>query len=369
VNEPYRLRYTNQLVGWFLLAMLAFLIVASILVLRAGDYFVKQDPYWIEVPQEEIGDMHKGAEVMILGERAGQIESIRYINGTNRVRVNLAIDPKMSGEIFQDSVVRQERKFGVGSPILVIRRATMKSDQSNPLTPGNQLVNFQGESDRLDQMAREVESVSTSIRLIQERLDPTLTSVAAATEKLKSTLGETADPALRETEKAASSFYETNEALRPKTQETLDVIQSATSNLEGKVVGLTDQLSELVETDVRDTLTDVRRSTDSVRVAADTLTKTSVDVNEDVVKTLATLRDAAEQVQALAVQTQQLVRVLQGEADQLPGTTERVNETVGDAQELVGEIRSHWLLRRYSNQGRPSSQVSPSAVRGGAVRP
>lgn len=75
MSDPYRLRYTNQAVGVFLLVILLLLIGLSVLVLRAGDYFVEQDHYWIEVPQEDIRDLYKGTEVMILGERAGEIDA------------------------------------------------------------------------------------------------------------------------------------------------------------------------------------------------------------------------------------------------------------------------------------------------------
>ena len=43
-------------------------------------------------------------------------------------------------------------------------------------------------------------------------------------------------------------------------------------------------------------------------------------------------------------------------------------DTVSDTQDLVGEIRSHPLLRRYSKQARPTPQISTSGVRGGSIR-
>ena len=129
MNDPYRLRYTNQAVGVFLLVILFLLLAFSVLVLRAGDYFVEKDRYWIDIPQEDIRDLYKGAEVMILGERAGEIESIRYIDATDKVRVNLSIDPNMSDQIFADSIVRQDRKFGLGTPILMIRRGETDGDR------------------------------------------------------------------------------------------------------------------------------------------------------------------------------------------------------------------------------------------------
>ncbi len=291
---------------------------------------------------------------MILGERAGEIESIRYVDSTDKVRVNLGIDPKMSDQIFADSIVRQDRKFGLGTPILMIRRGERSGDARKPLPPGSPLRNYEGESDRLDKVASQFETVSESIRLIQQQLDPTLLSMTAASEQLSSTLVSGAEPAMLESQRAAGSIFETSEALRPKTIETLDMVQSATRTLEEKISDLTQS---------------VAASADRVGRAADSVGKTSDDTNRDIAETLASLRDAADQVQRLAVQTQELVRILRGEANDLPGTTEKLNETVSDTQQLVGEIRSHWLLRNSRNRDRSSSPGMSSSTRGGSVRP
>lgn len=354
MNDSYRLRYTNQAVGVFLLIVLLFLIALSVLVLRAGDYFVEKDHYWVEIPQEDIRDLYKGADVMILGERAGEIASIRYVDATDKVRVNLSIDPGMSGQIFTDSIVRQDRKFGLGTPILMIRRGETSRVTRKPLPPGSALQNYEGESDRLDKVANQIATVSESIRLIQEQLDPTLSSITATSEQLQRTLVTSAEQTMAESQRASNSFYETNEALRPKTIETLDMVQSATRTLEEKISELTLQVAE---------------SAQNVSQAADSVTETSDDTNRDIALTLSSIRDAADAVQRLAVQTQDLVRVVRREADDLPGTTAQLNETVSDTQELVGEIRNHWLLRNSRSRGRSSSPGMSSGAGGGSVRP
>ena len=43
MNEPYRLRYTNQIVGAFLLVFLIFLFALSLLVFRVSDRFGRKD--------------------------------------------------------------------------------------------------------------------------------------------------------------------------------------------------------------------------------------------------------------------------------------------------------------------------------------
>ncbi len=93
MNEPYRLRYTNQIVGAFLVIVLLFVIVLLAVLLRAGNFLADQQNYWIEASQNDIGDLRKGAEVVILGERAGTVTDIQYVAQGDRVRVDLGIDP------------------------------------------------------------------------------------------------------------------------------------------------------------------------------------------------------------------------------------------------------------------------------------
>lgn len=368
MNEPYRLRYANQIVGAFLMSVLLFVIILLVVLMRAGDFLVDHENYWIELAQDDIGDLHKGAEVMILGERAGTVENIQYVAQSDQVRVDLSIDPASSDEIFADSFVQMERKFGVGTPILMIRRGRSGPRPAVQLESGSRLSIRESESDRVDQMSRELESASESIRLIQQQLSPTMTDISAASDRFTGSLDESVDPAFAGIERATDSMHQTSEAIRPETLETLQAVRSATENLESQVESLAEKIETLVENDMHETLVDVRQSSVDISTAAKSVDKTTQDVNEDIAKTLMTLREAAEQVQQLAIDTRDLVRVVRKEADDLPGTTKRVNDTVGDAQDMVGEIRSHWLLRRYSAQGKPTTQVSPSAVRGGSAR-
>ncbi|MGI9473124.1 MAG: MlaD family protein [Rubripirellula sp.] len=361
MNEPYRLRYTSQIVGIFLMLLLLFVIVLSLFLLRAGDYIVAKNRYWVEVSQDDVADLHKGAGVMMLGELAGEVERIQYVEGTNRIRVDLRIDANRSDEIFEDSELLLERRYGVGAPVLVLRRGELTTDQPVLLKSDSQIRNFRGETDRVDRMASEVESVSDSIQQIQQKLD-------AVADRFERTLDGSADPAFDKTSRASDSFFQTNETLRPDVLETSQAIRAATRSLETRIGNLTDKVDLLVEKDMRDTLGEVRESSDDLSIAAKSVNQTSTDVNQDVGKTLADMRVAIEQVRALAEEARDVVKIVRREANELPGTTERFNDTVDDTQDLVGEVRSHWLLRRYSNKPGPTQPVSPSAIRGGSIR-
>jgi len=354
MNEPYRLRYTNQIVGVFLLVFLVFLFIFSLMVFQVNDRFGKKDRFWISAKESEIRDLNRGAEVIILGQPAGEVRSIDYDDDPRMIRVVIQVDREMSKHIFSNSVVQLQRKFGVGAPVLVIRREATDIGAEAPLPPNSQLKNFRGEVDRVEQLASEVQVMAESIRTISQSAKPSLESVQSAADRVQVTLNDSFDPTLNKAEEASESFLETNVLVR-----------GATSNLESRMVSMTEKIEALVDQDMRDTLRDLRKSTEAFNDTSRSVTRTSEGLNQDVAETLVQMREAIEQVRLLAVETRDLVHVLQREADELPGTTARVQDTVSETQDLVGEIRSHWLLRRYTNQSTPSSQVAPSSVRGG----
>lgn len=365
MNEPYRLRYTNQIVGAFLLILILF--VLTLLLILSGGYFRESERYWLEVTQEDVNNLQKDAEVMVLGERVGEVEDIRYVDGSDAIRIDLKMDPKKEVVILDNSIVKIERKFGFGTPVLVIRRAT--ADEAATLLPsGSRLRNFQGENDRIDSTAREIENISKSVQRMQQKADPTMNSIDLASQQINKSFRNSVSPAMESTKDSAESFKTTNEELRPEALRTLLRLQLATQNLDNKVNSLTGKIERLVEKDMRETLGKVRDSTDEVNGAADSVSATSDKASAEISDTLAQLKTAAEQFDKLAHEAREVVRIVRGEADALPGTVNDINDTVGDTQDLVGEIRSHWLLRRYSRQPSESSQVSPSAIRGGSIR-
>ena len=361
MNEPYRLRYTNQIVGIFLLLLMVFLIVLSLFLLRAGDLIVAKRHYWVEISQDDAANLRQGTGVMVLGELAGEVDGIRYIEGSNRIRVDLSIDASMSDEVFEDSELLLDRRYGLGAPVLILRRGAMTKEKSVPLESDSQILTFRGEADRVDQMATQVSDVSNSIQMIQQTLD-------AVADRFERTLDESADPAFDTTARATNSFYKTNETLRPDILETSRAIRETSDVLESRITDLTEKVEQLVEKDMRETLVEVRESTDDFSNAAKSVNQTSEEVNQDIAQTLIEMRVAIEQVRMLAEEARGVVRIVRKEANELPGTTERLNNTIEDSQDLVGEVRSHWLLRRYSNKPGPTQPVSPSSVRGGSPR-
>lgn len=361
MNEPYRLRYTNQIVGLFLLIVL--IITTAVSVLLFSRLLVTRDHFYVSATEEEASGLRAGTEVLILGQSVGEVDELRYFSESDLVRVRLAIDIDFADQITSDSEVTLNRKFGVGAPVLTIRRGRSTRDGvgATLLEPGQSIGRFRGDVDPVDKMSSDIGVASSAIDL--------------AGNAIASSMTDTIDPAVRQSEAAFASLERTSESMRGEVAETLAEIRRATASLEQEMQDLSERVSTLIDRDIRETVARIHESavaaTDaakSVEVTAGTIKQKSEITNEDVAKTLATLRETSLLIQKLTNESRQVVQIVRGEADQLPGTTERVNDTISDTQDLVGDINNHWLLRRYRNDTRPTKQVSPSSVRGGGVR-
>lgn len=357
MNEVYRLRYTNQIVGAFLLVFIVLLLVLSFTVFRLGDRFGAKDRYWIETSESEVHELHPGTEVLILGKPVGEVLDLSYLDNGRGVRVDIQLNRQPYTVVYEDSVVRLERKFGVGTPVLVIRRDVSAGQSSRPLLANQRIQYFSSELDRVDQLTDQVKQITKSFQEIQLVAEPTLESVKTTGERLQGSLEQAIDPAFQKSQLASDSFLETNRR-----------IQETTQNLESQIEKFVNRADQILEQDLKTTLSAVQRSNVVIQDSANQVGSTSRTLNSQMVETLDLVRETSETVRQLALQTQSLIGVLNQEAEDLPGTTHRVNDTMSEAQQLVEEIRSHWLLRRYRQEKSPTPQLNPSTIRGGVSR-
>ena len=75
MNKPFKFRYVNEIVGVFVLVVVAALIVGIILAGRAQEWFVPVHHLVLDFPEEGSLGLQKGAEVQILGTPVGVVSS------------------------------------------------------------------------------------------------------------------------------------------------------------------------------------------------------------------------------------------------------------------------------------------------------
>ena len=441
MNRSVRLRYANWIVGMFTLTILAGLIVLTAIVYRRGQYFEPPAMYYLDISQSEVGDLYAGAEVWMLGQRIGSVSDLRYIGQTSRVRVELSIRASMADQMTDDVEIHLERKFGVGTPLLRIRRpsspaggrpgnpptslsgetlspveatlhppfaagriATVSmtttqtpaasssgglSDPSldkSPLdpvldatvvqNPPRRLRRFVGENDRLNKISDQVAKVAESVEAIRQKTVPTLDQIGRSADQVAQT---------------NRGVEATVEDLRPRAAATLQSIDSASKSIQGDshqiAINVNDAIGSVndavgtvnavVDREVRQAVDAVRQSADATRQAsvraeaaairageaAEAVRQTSENTDREVTQTLADLRQTSAEVRRLTRETLGVVRIVRDEADDLPGTADRVNDAIGQTQDLVEQIQDSWLLRKRRRPTDSPRGVSPTSLR------
>ena len=272
----------------------------------------------------------------------------------------MAIDSKRGDLITTDSEVDLDRKYGVGVPVIRVRRSPIDEAETpaRKIEPGEVIPRFREDQDTVENMAGKIETASDSVD-----------SVAR---DVSQSLNETINPAFSASQETLESVQATSDAIRPEAVDTLQQIRASTINLENEMTTLAQRVDRLVENQVRSTVDQINEAAVAAADAAESMQKLaegldakSETTNDDIRKTLDVMRETALLIQQLTQETREVVRIVRSEADDLPGTTARVNDTVSETQELVGDIRDHWLLRRYRSERESSQQVSPSSLRGG----
>ncbi|MBW7908299.1 MAG: MCE family protein [Kiritimatiellae bacterium] len=112
MKKPFKFRHVNEIVGLFVLAVVAVLIAGIILAGRAQDWFEPVYRVRLDFPPEGSLGLQKGAEVQILGTRVGRVEGIRvWTNGTMHARLSIKGD--FIRFVREDSKAIVKKKFGV----------------------------------------------------------------------------------------------------------------------------------------------------------------------------------------------------------------------------------------------------------------
>lgn len=314
MNRPGKLRYVNQLVGSLVLLVGLLLLVALYWVARRQDWLVERYQVYALLPERDLDGLRPGSDVVMLGNRVGQIERLEYApldaQGTPQLQVVLSLrrDPKWPVYLGAELHVRRYLA-GAGDAYLEIRRSSQTGRQ---LRDGDTLPMFVegAATDRLSQVVDVMREIRQDFAAVRDSMVP-------AFERMRETV---------------DHLDQTNDSLQS--------VVSDFQEFSPKLSPLADQTQQVLD--------------GSQRVVEDF---------QRFAPRLAPLADQAEQL----IQTgQEAMETIRQETESLPGTVRQVREGVTGAQEVVDGLRSHWLLRRYIDRGDAQDTIAPAEVgRGG----
>lgn len=306
MSRSFKFRYVNEIVGGFVLAVVALLVVAIILAGRAQEWFVPVQRFAVDFPVEGSLGLQKGAEVQMLQAVVGRLEELE-IDESGRMSGVFTVKGDFIRLVRMDSKAIVKRKFGVaGDAYIEITQGTLE-----PLPPDFTLLAVKD------------------------------TEIIEVLEQMLEQLRATAVPAIEQVQKAVTEYTALAADLRNPEGPLLKLL----SNLESITAGLhrgEGAAGQLLRDP--DTAAEVKGIVEKINAALEDVKI----ILEDVRKTAAEFPPVAQKIGK--------------ESDNIPGLLIQTQETLREAERLIEGIQQHWIIRKYVPQPSSPPLIRPSEV-------
>jgi phospholipid/cholesterol/gamma-HCH transport system substrate-binding protein len=315
----------NEIVGVVVLACIGVFIAVLINAGLLKDWFQPSFTLRILLPEEGVSGLAPGAEVQVLGTRAGEVRRI-VIDPSQRMHAVARIEDQMRPFIRRDSRVSIRRQFGVaGAAFIDIARGTgPELDWSYAVIAAS---TERAATDTLGQMIDE----------LRAKVMPLIDDVQKAVLAFTLVAHRAVDPAgpLEQTLASAAGIAHKVESGQ---------------GLAGRLIA-DDKLASDLET----TLV-------SVRELAAQLERTSKDprIGQILQKTDSILTSLQATTRNLASTTPEITRNVQATTDAMPATLLQAQIAARELELLLGQLRHHWLFGSSSAPGAPPSRRAPA---------
>jgi phospholipid/cholesterol/gamma-HCH transport system substrate-binding protein len=167
--KPFKFRYVNEIVGTFVLLVVALLALGIILAGHAQEWFVPIRRYNVDFPIEGSLGIQKGAAVEILGTSVGKVEKIE-VEEDGRIYGVITVKGDFIRFVRTDSTVTVKKRFAVAGEAFL----EISEGKGEPLsTEFNLLVTKDTElTEMLEELLKQVrETTVPALEKLQKTVD------------------------------------------------------------------------------------------------------------------------------------------------------------------------------------------------------
>jgi len=322
-----RLRHTDEWIGALVLAAVALLLIAALQAGVLRDWFKPSAELRLVLPSSGLAGLEAGADVEILGTRAGRVAEI-VLDPSQQMYAMLEIDEQATAFIRRDSKAVIRRRFGVaGAAFVDISRGT--GEEMDWTYAVIEAVTERAPTDSVSALIDEARQKIFPILDNANRVTQSLAEIAERINRGEGNVGRLLvdDSMVREAEATVGSARDAVAALNALMAE----LQKSAGNLNA----LTQQVSG------PDGVPAVLAQTD---------------------ESLATLKKILDDV---AVATQRMPAIsknVEGGTANLPALLTQLQVTIQKLDQLVAQLQRSWLLGGGGAQPQEPKQFSPSQV-------
>jgi phospholipid/cholesterol/gamma-HCH transport system substrate-binding protein len=345
--RTFKLRYVNEIVGFFVLLCVGLLVVGIIAALRGKQWFEPAAHITVDLPPEGSLGLKPGSTVYILGSDVGAVESINYENG--RMTAVITVRGKIIELVRVYSYAMITKSFGIGETYMTIERDDPYWQDEPPLPPDRHMQAFSdtGATDRISQILTQV----------QEQVVPAVKRVNSILAKVD---GQTM-PALNQSVahlNAVADRVERGQGLVGKLLNDPQFAQQIDIMLP-KINASLDETQGLLK-DLRKTSGNLTEITSSAQKSVDKLP----DLLKSTQGTMDEVQGALHDVRKATVRMPEIVEGVNQTVQALPGTVLQMQETMRQIQILVEGFQKSWIVRSHIEQNQPTGRIRPEEIGG-----
>ena len=322
-----RLRHTDEWIGALVLAAVALLLIAALQAGVLRDWFKPTAELRLVLPSAGVAGLEAGADVEILGTKAGQVRQI-VLDPTQQMYAMLQIDQQATAFIRRDSVAVIRRRFGVAGAAFVdiSRGAGEEMDWTYAV------IEATTERAPTDSVSALIDEARQKVFPILDNANRVTQSLAEVAERINRGEGNVGRLLVDETmvKEVETTVVSARDAVAA-----LNVLMAELQKSAGNINALTQQVSG------PDGVPAVLAQTD---------------------QSLATLKKILDDV---AVATQRMPTIsknVEGGTANLPALLTQLQVTIQKLDQLVAQLQRSWLLGGGGAQPQEPKQFSPSQV-------
>jgi phospholipid/cholesterol/gamma-HCH transport system substrate-binding protein len=322
-----RLRHTDEWVGALVIAAVALLLIAALQAGVLRDWFKPTAELRLVLPSTGVAGLEVGADVEILGTRAGRVNEI-VLDPNQQMYAMLEIDEQATAFIRRDSKAVVRRRFGVaGAAFVDIARGT--GEEMDWTYAVIEAVAERAPTDSVSALIDEARQKVFPILDNAGRVTQSLAEVAERINRGEGNVGRLLvdDSMVKEAEATVGAARDAVAAL--------NLLMADLQKSAGNLNALTQQVS------APDGVPAVLAQTD---------------------QNLAALKRILDDVAVATQRTPAIAKNVEGSTANLPALLTQLQVTIKSLDQLVAQLQRSWLLGGGGAQPQEPKQFSPSQV-------
>ena len=328
----------NQAVGAVVLLSLALFVGAMVNAGLLKDWFQTSLTLRLILPESGVAGLAPGAEVQVMGTRAGEIRRI-VIDPAQKMYAEARIEAQMRSFVRKDSVVVIRRQFGIAGPAFIdISRGT-----GDPMDWG-----FAVATATIDRAP--TDTISQVVLDLQSKALPLLDDVRKAAVSFTALMD-----SARDLSGPLVQTFESTAAVAQRVQRGEGPI--------GKLLG-----DEKMAADLQVALADALSAMSHTNSMMAELERTSKDARIPLIiqrteSVLASLQASARNLAAASPQIGQITTNAATSTEAMPAVLLQAQTAARELELLLGQMRRSWLLGGSSTAPPPTRRAPASEVR------